>query len=1031
MYQWRKFQFFDKESVRIADAESAKILEKLPVTCATSGRNSITLGDAEGFIRIFDRNFSIEQDFQAYQIAVTHLRQAKNCNLLISVGDDGGEPNNSGIIKIWNLDKKDKNGYPSLMKGLRPFSTKFPETKVMCFEVNDDLNIMALGLANGLVLLFKGDIYRSPKPKVLELFRTGDPRLDNDVSVTSVSCKKLSNLQYALFITTKQAVFSFILGSKDDTMFELDQSGAQPNCSLITDEGNFIIARNEALYYFEPDGRGPCLAFDAAKKKAVWFRSYLLVECVDANDPKKTLINIYDLKNKLNIYSGPFSHVSHILFEWGSVFLLTQEFKQDGSFVNKFFQLEEKDTQTKLDMLFKKNLFSVAINLAHMQKFDYAYIVDIFRKYGDHLYKKGDYDAAIGQYLHTIGRLEPSYVIRNFLDARRIHNLTRYLDALHDKKLATSDHTTLLLNCYTKLKEVDKLEEFIKTGSQYHFDVSAAIKVCRQAGYFEHALYLAYKNNDDDMYLKVLLEDVHDYTEALAHIASLDFEEAEKYLIKYGKTLITHLPAPTTQLLIELCTSYKKMPRSKKPKYLAGNKDKSTAQATANSTAPNKDANKASSNANQNSNPATPDLNKSPPQLSSLLSYFSSGTTTAQSSKDNTGAVNEDFLSSGQTSENKEVEEEPVSLMSTSILTTKDKTKDKRSSSTPEQFLHVFSEHQYSLMIFLEEVVKFRPTAATQAIYNTLLELYLHDNQEIEQNTSREELHKKALDLLKSKDAKYDNEHALILVQNHNFREGILIMYEKLELHYDIVQYYMEQNDYENVIMACKKYGTTNNKDKDANIWIQVLNYFTTCSSTDREFNDEIMHILQYIDHNDLLPPLIVVQILSQNSKMELGTIKEYLIRRLHQQQELIAQDQNLIKNYQTETKKMKDEIKDLQTNARIFQMSKCTGCMLPLELPVVHFLCMHSYHYHCLPEKTRCPNCAAENRKVIEIKQNLEASAKDHNEFTRQLEGSTDGFSTVSDYFGRGIFSKFNITPKAQDSTEDFLSDYDDNYDY
>lgn len=62
----------------------------------------------------------------------------------------------------------------------------------------------------------------------------------------------------------------------------------------------------------------------------------------------------------------------------------------------------------------------------------------------------------------TIGKLEPSYVIRKFLDAQRIHNLTAYLQALHRQSLANADHTTLLLNCYTKLKDSSKLEEFIK-----------------------------------------------------------------------------------------------------------------------------------------------------------------------------------------------------------------------------------------------------------------------------------------------------------------------------------------------------------------------------------------------------------------------------------------------------------------------------------------------------------------------------------------------------------------------------------------
>ncbi len=55
--------------------------------------------------------------------------------------------------------------------------------------------------------------------------------------------------------------------------------------------------------------------------------------------------------------------------------------------------------------------------------------------------------------MKTIGHLEPSYVIRKFLDASKIHHLTEYLQALHSQGLANEDHTTLLLNCYTKLKD--------------------------------------------------------------------------------------------------------------------------------------------------------------------------------------------------------------------------------------------------------------------------------------------------------------------------------------------------------------------------------------------------------------------------------------------------------------------------------------------------------------------------------------------------------------------------------------------------
>jgi hypothetical protein len=97
--------------------------------------------------------------------------------------------------------------------------------------------------------------------------------------------------------------------------------------------------------------------------------------------------------------------------------------------------------------------------------------------------------------VETLGYVEPSYVIRQFLDARRIESLTTYLEAAHAHGLAAADHTTLLLNCYTKLQQTAKLEAFIairegEDAEAYsrRFDVPTALKVCCAAGLFEHAL---------------------------------------------------------------------------------------------------------------------------------------------------------------------------------------------------------------------------------------------------------------------------------------------------------------------------------------------------------------------------------------------------------------------------------------------------------------------------------------------------------------------------------------------------------------
>ena len=103
----------------------------------------------------------------------------------------------------------------------------------------------------------------------------------------------------------------------------------------------------------------------------------------------------------------------------------------------------------------------IICRVAKSQQYDMEGLVEIFKLYGDHLYTKGNHGGAMEQYLKTIGRLEPSYVIKKFLDAQRINQLTAYLQELHKQGLASEDHTTLLLNCYTKLRDTERLNEFL------------------------------------------------------------------------------------------------------------------------------------------------------------------------------------------------------------------------------------------------------------------------------------------------------------------------------------------------------------------------------------------------------------------------------------------------------------------------------------------------------------------------------------------------------------------------------------------
>ncbi|XP_075211220.1 vacuolar protein sorting-associated protein 11 homolog [Lycorma delicatula] len=153
--------------------------------------------------------------------------------------------------------------------------------------------------------------------------------------------------------------------------------------------------------------------------------------------------------------------------------------------------------------------------IAKNHQYDTEGLIDIFRQYGDHLYSKGDHNGAIEQYIKTIGSLEPSYVIRKNLGDSRIRL---------------------------------KIEN--------DFDVEVAVNVCRQSS-SEDALLLAKKHNLHSWYLKIQLEDNHQFNAALDYLSKLTFTEAVKNINRYAGILLEKAPKETTQFLKRLCTDYK------------------------------------------------------------------------------------------------------------------------------------------------------------------------------------------------------------------------------------------------------------------------------------------------------------------------------------------------------------------------------------------------------------------------------------------------------------------------------------------
>lgn len=63
-------------------------------------------------------------------------------------------------------------------------------------------------------------------------------------------------------------------------------------------------------------------------------------------------------------------------------------------------------------MLYQRNMFPLAIELAQKSGMDAEHKSGIYRRFGDHLYQKADYDGSMVQYIRAIDSTEPSQVIR-------------------------------------------------------------------------------------------------------------------------------------------------------------------------------------------------------------------------------------------------------------------------------------------------------------------------------------------------------------------------------------------------------------------------------------------------------------------------------------------------------------------------------------------------------------------------------------------------------------------------------------------
>ncbi|KAJ7583306.1 hypothetical protein C8J56DRAFT_830557 [Mycena floridula] len=1004
---WRQFSFFDVVPVKdVHDLGSTPDIFKATSEISTIALSSVGLvvADIHGSLHLLNKDFESIQSWIGHVGGrVTHI--VEHQGILVTLGEEDAV--RAPLIKIWDLKVKDKKtGGPHLLRSSKISVANRPHP-VSTLALSATLSHLAIGFTDGSVILYRhldqslassGSLSTIPKPRTIHENPT-EP-------ITGLGFKEATeeHPNLVLFIATTNRVLLYQVTGKGSggVPSVLDDIGSALRCATMDSNSDMILARDEAIYVFGVEGRGTCYAYEGSKLSIHTHKSYLVfvsppvvptaasisatIRHAFARTPtaaEVTKVTVFDPENKFVAYNGTFPEgVREIISAWGNVYVLSNN--------GELKYLQEKPTSTKLEMLYSKSQYVLALNLAKTQGLDESSVADIHRQFGDSQYSKGDYDGAMHQFVQTIGFVQPSYVIRKFLDAQRIHSLVTYLQELHALGLANADHTTLLLNMYTKLKDVSRLDSFIRTESrrgddsgELPFDLETAIRVCRQAGYFEHAAYLARKYERHEEYLRIQIEDAGNYADALVYLRKLGPEVAESNLARYGRAMLVNLPEETTQLLIDLCTTAGALSFDVEETPIPP-----TPQTARNGTGPSYLAYLAlnrHSVVGQTDSVATPSIRTARP--GDLASERNS--------------VHED---SGSPSP-------PLTATVTNLAPI-----PPVKPLSPRLYFAHFVDHMQHFVVFLETVASRRWGQGVDfdnvpprvngaederdqiAVWNTLLELYL-----------TLESRDKALRLLQSPHLPYDPTHALILCSSFEYTPGLVLLWEKMGMYEDVLRFWMDKDKEGNtpnasgeVVKHLKIYGA-----QHPALYILVLRFLTSTPELLTKHRNDVVQVLDHVEKEGIISPLEVIQVLSRNGVASVGLVKAWLMARIKDARTEIQTDQEWISSYRMETEaklKLVDELSD-PDHPRVFHVTRCSTCKAQLDLPSVHFMCNHSYHQRCLPDQdTECPNCAREYSVIREIRRNNQRLADQHDVFLAEVQES--GFKGVAEAFGRGFLN-------------------------
>ena len=198
-----------------------------------------------------------------------------------------------------------------------------------------------MGFANGSVSVVRGDFIHDRGTKQRIVFESEEP-------ITALEVRQ--GVTTVLYIATTGRISNLVISGKGQGQpaRTVDNQGCGVGCMTVDqDTRDIVVARDDAIYTYGPNGRGPSFAFDGPKKLVMMFKDYVGLVCpprvaqisksktfrrLGADDVDELFstssFSLLDTDLRFIAHTESLSsQVKDIFTEWGELYLLTVDGK--------------------------------------------------------------------------------------------------------------------------------------------------------------------------------------------------------------------------------------------------------------------------------------------------------------------------------------------------------------------------------------------------------------------------------------------------------------------------------------------------------------------------------------------------------------------------------------------------------------------------------------------------------------------------------------------------------------------------------